>query len=210
MIETLEKRYLEHTRQVVLLEGKRDELERQITVCGDEISTLINNIQVLELTVVLFDKMLQELVGESLDKIQKLTTTGLKLIFNDQSLALSAELGMDRKQPSLTFFLEDEVNEIRAPIRGNFGGGPIAVADLLLRVICILKMGLNKTMILDESLSQVSSIYLANAGDFLQKLCAKLGMTIILVTHSDFRGSADRIYRASRRDNATVLKIEKA
>jgi len=153
--------------------------------------------------------MLQDLVGESLGRIRELVTTGLKVIFSDQSLALSTEMGMDRKQPSLDFYLEDETNEVRAPIRGNFGGGPVAVTDLLLRVICILKLGLDRTLILDEALSQVSSRYLPNAGVFLQKLCKNLNMNVLLVTHGNFQGSADQIYRATYKDGALQLRLEK-
>lgn len=207
--EDLEKRVGSHLRSVHLLEGKLQELERQRDDFGMEIESLGADIHILEHTVVLFDKMLQDLVGESLDKIKKLTTTGLRLIFNDQTLSFSAELGMDRKQPSLAFYLEDETTGIKAPIRGNFGGGPVAVADMLLRVICILKLNLNRVMLLDEALSQVSSLYLPNAGEFLQKLCTKLQMTILLVTHSDFRGSAHKVYRATLKGGALQLKLEK-
>jgi hypothetical protein len=210
MLESLEARFSSFDRSVTLLEGKKQELTRQLTELSNRVAYLQDDIQVLERVNIIFDKMLGDLVKVSLDRLQSLLTAGLRSIFEDQKLSVRAELTTEKKQPCLNFYLLDETHGVEAPIKGNFGGGPIAVADLLLRVLVILKLNLARVLFLDEALSQVSIKYLSNAGDFIRKLCAKLGMTVLLVTHADFGKSADRVYRAECRGGELRLIQEGA
>lgn len=205
----VEGRVASLSNEAARLEGRHEAYNRLCSRLVAEVESLKSDAEVLEMVVRLFERMLRELVGESLEHVEKLVTAGLRAVFEDKTLSFKTEMDLDRKVPVLKFYIKDEELGVEAPPRGNFGGGCVALADFLLRVICILKLGLPRVMFQDETLSQVSAQYLPAAGEFIRKLCAKLGMDVVLVTHSDFQGSADTVYKATMRRGSLHLSCER-
>jgi DNA repair exonuclease SbcCD ATPase subunit len=176
----------------------------------DEISDLREDILVLKKVEELFKFLLDEYVHQYAESFSKVVTNGLQTIFHDQDLEFDVNVTQKRKKVYVEF--ETVEGERKGPALEAFGGGVASVESLLLRVLVILKTGLSRHLVLDESLASLSEEYIENMSSFLKKMCDHLDMDILLVTHNrSFVDHADTSYRAYEEedDGETYLKLEK-
>ena len=92
------------------------------------------------------------------------------------------------------------------------GGGVMAFISILFKILVGYIYSKNKFYIFDESLSEVSELYMPRMGQFLQKFCNKHDFTIILITHTPIIAEyADLIYKLDGEfeNEVPTLKIEK-
>lgn len=148
-----------------------------------------------------------KLLGQSTQTVDKLLTTGLRIVFDDQNLEFRTVTDKMRGKTAIKFQLLD--NGRSTPIMDSYGGGVLVVAGVLLRVVTITALGLRRVLFLDESLSMVSSQYLDNTSRLLRKLCDELDFQIVLVTHQEeLAAHATSRYRAEAQGGATVFVKE--
>lgn len=148
-----------------------------------------------------------KVLGASTDKIDGLLQAGLRLVFDDQDLAFRTEVDRHRGKTSIEFHLK--AGGVEAPIMEAYGGGVLVVAGVLIRVVTIMVLGMERVLILDESLSHLSGQYVPGASRLLRKLGDELGFTILAVTHDDaLAEQADRHYVARAKGGATVFTLE--
>lgn len=147
-----------------------------------------------------------KVLGQSTTKIDKLVTHGLRYVFEGQDLTFRTEVDRFRGKTSVKFRLLH--NGIEAPLLEAYGGGPLAVAGVLLRVVAILVLDLQRVILLDESLSFVSAEYVGATSKLLRKLCADLDFTILVVTHNEkLAEHADRRYVAVESPAGTRFRV---
>ena len=92
------------------------------------------------------------------------------------------------------------------------GGGVMAFISILFKILVGYIYSKNKFYIFDESLSEVSELYMPRMGQFLQKFCNKHDFTIILITHTPIIAEyADLMYKLDGEfeNDVPTLKIEK-
>jgi hypothetical protein len=151
--------------------------------------------------------LLEELTRENLDSVDRLVTQGLRRVFHDQvDITFKSELVDTRNQLQIQFKTE------QGPASGkavdSFGASVTVVESLLLRIIVVLKMGLQPVLLLDESLAQVSDHYVEPMGRLLHSLCQKMGLTVLLVTHQQgFQDNADVVYKADCKEDGDVRTL---
>lgn len=76
------------------------------------------------------------------------------------------------------------------------GGGVLSFISILFKILVGFIYSRNRFYVFDESLSEVSEVYLPRMGQFLQKFCAKHNFTIILITHTPVIAEySDIVYR---------------
>lgn len=91
------------------------------------------------------------------------------------------------------------------------GGGILSFISILFKILVGFIYSKNKFYVFDESLAEVSEMYLPRISQFLHKFCEKHKFTIILITHSKAAAEfADIVYKLDGEfeDGIPILKIE--
>lgn len=192
--------------------GRRDQLLESVSSAEANIETLRGELDDLgEVT-----EVLQQLVSLKREEIQKkvenLVTYGLRSIF-EEDLTFKIVTGTRAKQTTMEMKVVHVVKGtvVETDILTAHGGGLIQVVALLLRIVVLLfaRPSPTRVLILDESLAHLSREYLANAGELLKQLASRLGIQILMVTHSpEFIDYADRVYTFSQKDGVTQVVQE--
>lgn len=148
-----------------------------------------------------------KVLGQSVETVDKLVTTGLRVVFDDQVLEFKTATTRQRGRTGVKFDLLD--GGIPHPLADSFGGGVLAVVGVLLRVTTIMSLDLRRVLFLDESLSHVAPKYVDNTSALLKKICDELDFTISLVSHTpEFASQADNHFEASKSASGTVFRRE--
>jgi len=169
-----------------------------LTRTEEEIEVLSQRITRLLKVGELFRALMDLLVASQVRSIETIVTDGLHTIFFDQSLTFEAEIGTRYNKVAIDFLMRqgEGALAIRDKPMEGFGGGPVSVASLLLRVLTLLRLGRKPMLFLDETLSAVSDEYVDTTGRFLKRLAASAGVDILLVTHKQaYLDNADNAYR---------------
>ncbi len=153
--------------------------------------------------------MLEKLTHKSKYKLETFLTYALQSIFTDRNYEIKLILKEDSKSSGLEISLVESNSE--QEITDSVGGGIVSLIGLLLQIYYIEIYGLNKTMIIDEGLRQISTgklsskegkepiNYLENTVNFMSYLSKEKGYKFIIVTHDNFvRSIADRVYEVEK------------
>jgi DNA repair ATPase RecN len=180
-----------------------------------EVERLSVRLDVLAKVGELFRALMDRLVLNHVRSIETIVTEGLRTVFFDLNLTFEAEITQARGRLSIDFYFRQESK--RLPIRGrpleSFGGGPGSFASLILRILAMLRLKRWPVLFLDETLSAVSDEYVDATGQFLNRLAATTGISILLVTHKPaFTDHAANAYAASEHveeDGAVCLRLNR-
>lgn len=169
------------------------------------VSALEQQVTLLTYTGTALQQLLKVVSVESLESVEKLVTYGLRTIFADQALTFRIEVttkrGLQWYEPKIL------QGSVEAPILDAFGGGPATVVAFLLRVLVCRRLGLAPVILLDEAFSMVSREYQSNVARLLRELADKLGLVILLVTHTEeFVEFAHHAYRVEETAGGTVFR----
>jgi ABC-type branched-subunit amino acid transport system ATPase component len=184
--------------QGIRLATRRDALATDLARTEEEIEALSRRVTCLLKVTELFQALMNRLVTDQVKTIERIVTDGLHTIFFDQELTFEAEIGTRYNKVAIDFLMRQGEGALAIrdkPLEG-FGGGPVSVASLLLRVLTMLRLGRKPILFLDETLSAVSDEYVDTTGRFLKRLAASAGIDILLVTHKQaYLDNADAAYR---------------
>lgn len=191
--------------EVTALERSRQTFQKDLSDLERQISHLMKESDLLSKVEQTLQSVSAKVLGQSTKTIDKLVTAGLKIVFHDQNLEFRTQVDKYRGKTSIKFELFEDGKT--APLMESFGGGPIVLIGVLLRVVTIVVLGQRRILFLDESLSHLSEQYHEQASALLKKLCKELGFTILMVTHqSGFVQHADVHYAAKRTAAGTVFE----
>lgn len=187
------------------LEVVQQEKEKRLTLLLQEMEELTQETELLEKVEATLQHIGSKILGQSTQTIDKLLTMGLRLVFEDQDLEFRTRVEKFRGKTAIKFELYEKGHT--APLMDAYGGGVIAVAGVLLRVVTIITLGMKRVLLLDESLAHLSDQYHANASRLLKTLCDDLSFVILMVSHQPaFAEYATRHYVATVKAGATVFK----
>lgn len=157
--------------------------ERKLTA---EIAQITEQYEVLGHSADLLRTLFDRIVKQETDFVADTVTAGLRTVFHDQKLALKATFSVRASKVGIDLALSRE-EDGSATVEGNpidvFGGGPVSLASILLRMVTLLKSGKVRFLLLDETAGPISSEYIDNCGLFLKTLAEKFGVDILLVAH---------------------------
>ena len=80
---------------------------------------------------------------------------------------------------------QEDGSIIESPIPDNCGGGISCVIGLVLQIFFIQYFKLNKLLIMDEALSQISKEYIPNTMTFLKTLSKERGFKFLMICHDN-------------------------
>jgi DNA repair exonuclease SbcCD ATPase subunit len=160
----------------------------------------------------LIDRCIQIISANGIGKIESIVTSGLRLVFQDQTIGFVVEKKETARGNSYRLLIRHGAT-LGNPM-DSFGGAVQNVTAFLLRVILIKRFKLFKLLVLDENFSNVGNEaghgYLINTSSMLRKLCDDHGFTILAISHQPIlSNAADSVYRVSVREGQppTLRKV---
>lgn len=158
-----------------------------------------------------FRSLIDKEILHSVRAVERLLTEGLQTVFDDQDLRVTATVNVVRGKVSvdLKTIQKGSDGSITEGACGDaFGGAVLTVQSILMRVLVLLRRGMRPVLFLDETLPALDNNYAANMGQFLCKLCDKLGLDILLVTHNPIlENAAQHAYQIKKTKG--VARFEK-
>ena len=128
------------------------------------------------------DTLVKEESGRFISRLEGILNYGLKTIFDDRDYRAKIVVD-DGKRAAIHLVYEDEDGNQISPDVKDCGGGIRTVVGLLLQVFFLFHYKVEKLLIVDEGLSQVSSEYLPNLFGLLDELAKKNHLKVLLITH---------------------------
>lgn len=187
------------------LKALRDQLRKDREARKTEVEEISDQIDKLAKVGELFRALLDLLVVKQVQSVENVVTEGFKAIFQDQDLSFESALSTRYNKVAVDFFIregsKDSPLSHRGPPKDSFGGGPLSVASLILRVLTVLRMGRWPFFVLDEALGAVSEDYSENTAKFLRDIATKMGADVVLVTQTQkqsFCDHANTAYKCSQ------------
>lgn len=190
--------------------GFRAAVAQQVQVAEAEIKDLEAEVNLLDLVSTLFRTLIDKEVTEGVKAVERLQTEGLQAVFDDMDLTVRAEVDIVRNQVSvdlLTLQTQADGTVTEGSSMDAFGGSVATVQSVLMRIIVVLRRDMRPILLLDESLAAVAEHYVPAVGTFLAKLCKRLDMDILAVTHNQVLvETAHRAYRIQKTGGAATFK----
>ncbi len=184
------------------LRGARDAAHRRVVETKRQIKELEDEGELLALVQGVLRTLIDKEVTAGVEAVEKLLTEGLQTVFHDQKLSVESEVSISRGKVSVDLVTVHERPDgtvIKGVSNDAFGGAVATVQSVLLRIIVMKRRGLRPLLLLDESLPAFDAGYVHNMGEFLQLVCERLDIDILLVTHNPALVEAsNRAYRIVR------------
>ena len=202
-------------RNSARIQAVRDQLAEDLKAKQREVEHLSTQIDLTTKVGELLRTLMDKLVLDQVKTIEKIVTEGLQAIFFDQHLSFEAEVTQKYNKVAIDFFIRqgEESMAIRGHPLESFGGGASSIASLVLRLLALIRLKRAPLLLLDEALAAVSDEYIDGSGQFLKKLAATTGMSILLVTHKQaFLDHADSAYQGHEvlaEDGSTSLGLRR-
>lgn len=178
----------------------RDQLTSELSEKERELESLSSRLAILAKVSELYLMLLDRMVKSQVKAIDEVITHGFQTIFFDQDLRFETELSSKYNRVSAEFLVCDgdpENGGTRGSPMESYGGGPATIASLVLRILTLLRLKRRKFLLLDETLSAVSDVYVENTSLFLKGLAETMGLDIFLVTqHLSYVDYAPTAYQA--------------
>ena len=199
----------EEASRVSGVRGQRKMLEEQMERYRQEADTHnghIMNLKLIEKYLAAFADERQALVYR---QIENTVTEGLRAVFlEDMRLEVSTKMVGSRPEVVFNIVSVNEEEELRTGIMDARGGGVAAIVGFLIQaVLVLLTPNLRPIIFLDEAFKNVSAQFQAPLGEFIQELCARTGLQVVLVTHQpEITDYADSHYEFSQTKGKTKIK----
>ena len=143
-----------------------------------------------------------------LDRISSIVSDALQQI-KDPNLEFKMNLTTERNQMDLKFVVVDKKTKHEYDILNSCGGSIADIVSFPLKFSLLMKWepSLSRIMILDESFKFVSVIDQEPLGEFIRQVSEKLGLQVILVTHSPtLSAKAHRIFQVTKKGSESIIE----
>lgn len=153
--------------------------------------------------------IIQEVARQTQQKLEyhftKLVTTALKAVSPDFP-EFAVQIEIRRNKPECDLLFKTGENTVDKPLDSS-GGGPLDVASFALRIAYWSLRKNRSTLILDEPFRFLSPDLHEKAGDMLKMVSQKLGVQIIMVSHSETVNlEADKTFLVSKIKGISKVK----
>ena len=169
------------------LEGARDAALARLALLDQEIQEARSREDILLATSELFRTLVDKELTESVTMTEQLLTEGLRAVFSDMDLSCRAVTEISRGKVSVNFLVrhvrpDGTVSEGEA--EDGFGGAVTTVMSVILRIVLMLRRNMQRVLFLDESLPALENRYIQDLVSFLETLCKRLELDMLIITHN--------------------------
>lgn len=193
------------------LKGLREAAEHRLSQTQKDIRALQTEAELLDAVQAVLRTLIDKEVTAGVQAVETLLTEGLQTVFHDQKLSVESEVSLNRGKVSVdltTVYERPDGTLIKGVPNDSFGGSVATVQSVLLRILVMRRRGLRPLLLLDETLPAFDSTYVGNMGEFLQLVCSRLGVDVLLVTHNPaLVEAADKAYRIVRTQNGARFEV---
>lgn len=190
--------------------GKKQALEKRLADCQARISVLDTGLDATTKGSLFLQTLSDSTRAQVSDKIAAIVTDALQKV-KDKNLEFKMLLSTERNQTDLKFFIVDKETKQQYDIMTSCGGGIADLVTFPLRIALLLKWNpeLSKVLVMDENFKFVSVADQEMLGEFIRQLSEKLGVQIILVTHSPtLTAKAHRVFEVTKTSKDSQVEVK--
>jgi hypothetical protein len=186
-----------------MVEGMRESKRKSLGSLQEEVSGLESRIGTLSMTEKVFKHLIDRLAKADLERMDKLVTYGLSVVFPGRDIKFVSRLEEYGKRMRVALRTVDGGNEVSPDSSSSVQ----VIESFILRLLCMRKMKRASLMLFDETFAAVDNVNIDNVGKLITQLSDKTGMDILLVTHlPQFAEWGRHMYRISKRGKTAVLE----
>ncbi|WP_422486781.1 ATPase [Gudongella sp. DL1XJH-153] len=194
-------------------EGKRDQLVELKHTYENELTTIIEELDLLEQVMILFQKTSEYARNQAKYQIENLVTKCLQYIF-ETNIEFKIEIEELRNKANAEFYVINDTPDffLKTKPEQSRGGGIVDIVSLALRISFMQthKPTIEGPLILDEPAKHVSEDYIYNVGDFLRQSSEMFNRQIIMVTHNSHLASlSENTHRVELSGTSSVIRPAK-
>lgn len=184
--------------------GRRASVQSRMDDTAAKIDKLMADEARLDKVSTLFKALIDREITDNVQAVEKLLTEGLRAVFDDQDLWVTAEVEAKHGKVNVELVTNQRCPDgtvVAGVSNEAFGGAVTTVQSVLLRLSVLLRRGLRPVIFLDESLPAINQNYIGNMSKFLQTLCSRMGVDILMVSHDPLLIEAAQKAYQIRKDN---------
>jgi hypothetical protein len=173
--------------RVNMLVGLREAVRTRHANLFQEICSLEADSDLFDMVSSLFRSLIDREIRDSVVAVERLQSEGLQTVFDDQNLSVEGIVEVLRGKVSVEMQTLDQKADgtiVRGVAGTSFGGAVTTLQSILMRITILVKRGLRPILLLDEALPAINHEYVVNTGRFLETVCKRMGLDILLVTHN--------------------------
>ena len=202
-VEGISSRLINIRDEIVGLQTSKERYKKSELASNVDLKVLETKKEVLKKAADVLLK-LQELTSEKgLRALTEMVTASLQQVFDDRNYFFEAEVEDKRGVKTIKLNLAEKTGDVvlTSSVRNEIGGGVRAVIGLICQCFYIKTLGIDRTLFIDESLSQLSDDYIDNLFTLMRSLSEMGEFKFVLVTHDvRFIPYADILYRCEMGD----------
>lgn len=144
--------------------------------------------------------------------VENLLREAMRVVFADQQIGVEARVGQERGRIAVDVVtsVPCEGGRVEGQASDLFGGSITTIQAVFLRVACILRRGLRRFMVLDETLAPLDEAYARAFAGVFADLCRRLHFDVLVITHSHALWEASpRRYRVVRGARSSRLVLDR-
>lgn len=203
-LSLLRDRSSEIGRLGTLLEGRKQSAETKVSALQAQVKELDLFAIKIDRVQKAFSALVDKRVKKDLELIDVLVTNGLRTVFPDREITFKSRPVEVGGKMQIDFVTEDNGKEISDDAYGSVS----VVESLILRMICMNKMGTGKMLLLDETFSAIDNEYVTRVGVLLSEMAQQMGIDILLVSFNP--GASDAaVLRATLNTKTRTLNVVK-
>lgn len=153
-----------------------------------EIANLSQQTQLLDDALVIFKTLQDKLTQVHIDHITKLVNHALETVFNDDQLQYSIRIDTNQQRNNNTaqfYLLTTENNITTETLLQNNGFGIQSLIGFTLQIYFILQQNQAHLLLLDESLTAISTDKLPRLKQFIHEISKQYDFHFVLIAHME-------------------------
>lgn len=188
--------------------SKRDIQDNKVLIEKeqDKLHSLTRSLEVTKFSYAYLDTLVKEESGKFIKNLTDILNYGVKTIFYDCDYSVEIRVS-DNNKATIHLVYEDENGNKVSPDVQNCGGGIRSSIGILLQIYFLYLYKAEPILFLDESLSQISSLYLPRVMSLIDELAEKNDLKVLLVTHDVRIEGLDCIKHHYHVDNGRIKEI---
>lgn len=187
---SLDSKYKTLLAQLDFVKNQKTDLIKQMDDAHKDLN-------IYEASIEYMKKIIDVLSRKHINHLEKLLNSVVQTIFYDKDYSIEFEISEYRNNNNLSIYLVETLDDgstIKTDIKNN-GFGLKSIIGLILQVYFILYHNQAPILIMDESLSAISTNYIEYVRELIKSLSDEYGFYFILVNHDPrWNDLADRVY----------------
>lgn len=191
-------------------QGQLQAFRNRLYTCQGQINELERKENVSQKASLFLQSLSDVTRTQVLDKISGIVTEALQTV-KDKNLEFRMYLSTERNAADLKMVVFDKITNEEYNVLESMGGGVADLISFILRTALLVKWtpSLSRVIIADESFKHVSVKDQEKVAEFIKLLCDKLGLQLILISHSDvITKQASKVFEVTKENGISKVEVK--